>query len=138
MINRINIVVDEQTDMMDGHSNISIDNIRQITNGYVNNIVFNTIDKIDQKNRDSVFIELLKKLTHGGSITLKFINPESVAKRIRSSSLTGAGFTSCIKDIKSVWMQPEFLGLLSSISGFNLIKNIHEDIYSIVVISKST
>jgi hypothetical protein len=138
MINRINIVVDEQTDMMDGHSNISIDNIRQITNGYVNNIVFNTIDKIDQKNRDSVFIELLKKLTHGGSITLKFINPESVAKRVGSSSLTGAGFTSCIKDIKSVWMQPEFLGLLSSISGFNLIKNIHEDIYSIVVISKST
>ena len=138
MINRINIVVDEETDMMDGHSNVGIENIKQITNGYVNNIVFNTIDKIDQKSRDSVFVELLKKLTHGGSITVKFMNPESVAKRIKNSSITGAGFTSCVKDVKSVWMETEFLGLLSSISGFNLIKHIHEDIYSIIVISKST
>ena len=138
MINRINIVVDEQTDMIDGHSNVSIENVKQITNGYVNNIVFNTIDKIDQQDRDPVFVELLKKLTHGGSITLKFLNPESVAKRIKNSSITGAGFTSCIKDVKSVWMETEFLGLMSSISGFNLIKNIHEDIYSIVVIVKST
>ena len=41
MLNRINIVVEEPADNMDGHINIKIEDIDKVTNGYVNNILFN-------------------------------------------------------------------------------------------------
>ncbi len=137
MLNRINIVVEEPADNMDGHINIKIEDIDKVTNGYVNNILFNSIDKIDQKNRNITFITLLKKLTRGGSITMKFINPESIGKRIKSAGLSSEMFMSYVNNLKSVWMETEFLELISNMTDCSLIKHIHDDINSIVVISKN-
>ena len=122
---------------MDGHINIKIEDIDKITNGYVNNILFNSIDKIDQKNRNIIFVTLLKKLTRGGSITTKFINPESVGKRIKSAGLSSEMFMSYVANLKSVWMETEFLELISTMTDCSLIKHIHDDINSIVVITKN-
>ena len=44
---------------------------------------------------------------------------------------------STINNLKSSWMETDFLGLMSSLRGFVLSKHIHEDVYSIVVIEKS-
>ena len=137
MLNRINIIVEEPVDNMDGHINIKIEDIDKITNGYVNNILFNSIDKIDQKNRNIIFVTLLKKLTRGGSITTKFINPESVGKRIKSAGLSSEMFMSYVANLKSVWMETEFLELISTMTDCSLIKHIHDDINSIVVITKN-
>jgi hypothetical protein len=137
MISQINIVVDKEKDIVAGYSNIGIENISQITNGYVNNIVFTTIDKVDQENRDKVFMELCKKLSHGGSMTVKFLNPDSLAHKIKNGSMSGSTFSSLVNNVKSSWMETDFLGLMSSFNGFNLLKHVHEDIYSIVVIEKS-
>lgn len=137
MIHQLNIVVNPETDVLDGYSNIEIDNIPQITNGFVNAIVFTTIDKVVQQKRDEVFVDLLKKLTRGGSLSLRFLNPESICSKIKNGSCTGSSFASMVDSLKSSWMETEFLSLISSIPGIELIKHIHEDIYSIVVIEKS-
>jgi hypothetical protein len=137
MINQINIVVDKEKDIVTGYSNIGIENIFQITNGYVNNIVFTTIDKVDQENRNKIFMELCKKLNHGGSITVKFLNPDALAHKIKNGSLSSEGFSSLVNDLRSSWMESDFLGFVSGLNGFNLLKHIHEDVYSIAVIEKS-
>jgi hypothetical protein len=137
MIHQINIVVNPETDALDGYSNLEIDNIPQVTNGFVNAIVFTTIDKVVQKNRDAIFIELLKKLTRGGSLTVRFLNPESICHKIKNGSCSGLAFASMVDSLKSSWMETEFLSLVSSIPGFELIKHIHEDVHSIAVIEKS-
>jgi hypothetical protein len=137
MISQINIIVDKEKDVVAGYSNIGIENISQITNGYVNNIIFTTIDKVDQENRDKVFMELCKKLSHGGSMTVKFLNPDSLAHKIKNGSMSGSTFSSLVNNLKSSWMETDFLGLISSFNGFGLLKHVHEDIYSIVVIEKS-
>jgi hypothetical protein len=137
MINQINIVVDKEKDVVEGYSNVGIENIFQITNGYVNNIVFTTIDKVDQEHRDKVLVELCKKLTHGGSMTVRFLNPDALAHKIKSGSVSGSTFSSLVHNLKSSWMETDFLGLISGLNGFNLSKHIHEDVYSIVVIEKS-
>jgi hypothetical protein len=137
MINQINVVVDKEKDTVIGYSNISTENIFQVTNGYVNNIVFTTIDKVDQDNRNKIFMELCKKLNHGGSITVKFLNPESLAHKIKNGSLSSESFSSLINGLKSSWMETDFLGFVSGLNGFNLLKHVHEDVYSIAVIEKS-
>jgi hypothetical protein len=137
MINQINIVVDKEKDVVAGYSNVGIENIFQITNGYVNNIVFTTIDKVDQENRDKVLVELCKKLTHGGSMTVRFLNPDALAHKIKNGGVSGSTFSSLVHNLKSSWMETDFLGLISGLNGFGLSKHIHEDVYSIVVIEKS-
>jgi hypothetical protein len=137
MIHQLNIVVNPETDVLDGYSNLEIDNIPQVTNGFVNAIIFTTIDKVIQQNRDGIFIELLKKLTRGGSLTVRFLNPESICQKIKNGTCSGSSFASMVNNIKSSWMEIEFLSLISSIQGVSLIKHIHEDVYSIAVIEKS-
>lgn len=137
MIHQINIVVNPETDALDGYSNLEIDNIPQVTNGFVNAIVFTTIDKVVQQQRDAIFIELLKKLTRGGSLTVRFLNPETICHKIKNGSCSGSVFASMVDSLKSSWMETEFLSLISSIPGIELIKHIHEDVHSIAVIEKS-
>ena len=137
MIHQLNIVVNPETDALDGYSNLEIDNVPQVTNGFVNAIIFTTIDKVSQDKRDTIFIELLKKLNRGGSLTVRFLNPESICHKIKNGSCPGSAFASMVDSLKSSWMETEFLSLMSSIPGFELIKHIHEDVYSIAVIEKS-
>jgi hypothetical protein len=137
MINQVNIIVDKETDVVTGYSNIGVENIPQITNSYVNNIVFTTIDKIDQDNRDRVFMDLCNKLSRGGSMTVKFLNPEALAHKIKNGNVSGDTFSSLVHNLKSSWMETDFLGLMSSLRGFVLSKHVHEDVYSIAVIEKS-
>jgi len=137
MINQINIVVDKEKDVVTGYSNIAIENITQITNGYVNNIIFTTIDKVEQENRDKILLELCKKLSHGGSMTVKFLNPDALAHKIKNGNVSGGTFSSLVQNVKSSWMETDLLTLISGLNGFNLLKHVHEDVYSIVVIEKS-
>ena len=137
MINQMNIVIDKETDTVTGYSNVGLENISQITNGYVNNIVFTNIDKLEQDNRDKVFMELCNKLSRGGSMTVKFLNPEALSHKIKNGNVSGNTFSSLVHNLKSSWMETDFLGLISSLRGFVLSKHIREDVYSIVVIEKS-
>lgn len=137
MIHQLNIVVNPETDVLEGYSNLEIDNVPQVTNGFVNAIIFTTIDKVVQQKRDKTFIELLKKLTRGGSLTVRFLNPESICHKIKTGTCSGNSFASMVNGLQSSWMETEFLSLVSSLQGFELIKHIHEDVYSIAVIEKS-
>jgi hypothetical protein len=136
MIPQINIVVNNENEIK-GFNNVNIKDLEQITNGYVNNIVFTCIDEIEQDQRDRIFVSLLKKLSHGGSLTIKFLNPYAIAHKIKSGSMDGSGFASSIKNIKSSWTEPDFLSIAASGQGYRLIKFHNEDLYSIAVIEKN-
>lgn len=137
MIPQINIIVDSDKDEIKGYNNVNITDLEQITNGYVNNIICTCIDKVEQNDRDQIFTALLKKLSHGGSLTIKFLNPYSISNKIKSGSMDGNDFAKSVHNIKSSWTEPDFLSITASLPGYRLIKFHNEDLYSIAVVEKN-
>lgn len=137
MIHQINITVEDDKDSVDGCSNINVENLPQITNGYVQNITFTTLDKIPQNERNPIFIETLKKLARGGSLTIRFLNPENICHKIQFGTFSGEQFAALATNIRSSWTNSDFLSLIYSIPGFDVIKNMQDDVYSIAVIEKT-
>lgn len=135
MINQINITVDEK-DNISGQPNVLVDNINQLTNGYVKEIIFLSIDKTSQEKRNFYFIEAAKKLTHGGVITVKFLNPSLLAGKIKNNTISSQDFSSIVSQIKSCWMESEYMSTVSEMNGFHLLKHYYDDIYCISVIEK--
>lgn len=136
MINQINIVVDEKTDILNGYSNVAINDLEKITNGYVNNIVFTNIDKVPQQFRNPIFVSIVKKLSHGGKLTIKYINPHMIANRIKNNAMNGEQFASVTSNIRSCWSEPDFLSLMSGLEDCTMSKHYYDDIFCISVIEK--
>lgn len=137
MIQQINIVVDSEKDEIKGYNNVNVANLEQITNGYVNNIICTCIDRISQDQRDQTFVSLLRKLSHGGSLTVKFLNPYAICHKIKTGSMDGSDFAKSVNNIKSSWTEPDFLSITASVQGYRLVKFHNEDLYSIAVIEKN-
>lgn len=137
MIGQLNVVVDSSTDTIAGYNNIEIEKLPSITNGYVSDIVFTTLDKLDSDSRVKLFIESLKKITPGGQLTIKFLNLAAVASKIKSNHIDGIKFTQIISGLSSFWTESDFLDILSNIGGYRLIKILNEDLYIVATIEKN-
>jgi phospholipid N-methyltransferase len=136
MINSLNIVIND-SDFIEGSNNIKIQDINQITNGFVNNIVCYSLDSVSSESRNALFVELFKKLSPGGSLTVRFLNTFLLAKKIKNSNINGETFSRVVGNIRSAWMEGDLSGVLSSIENCQLNKLYSEDIYSIAVIEKN-
>lgn len=137
MIGQINIVVDNEQDTVQGYNNVPVADVASITNGYVQTIILTTLDKIGRNDRDSVFIECLKKLTVGGQLTVKFLNLMVLASRIKSSYINGNKFSEIVYGSKSFWTESDFMEIMAGIRDYKLIKIINEDLNIIAVIEKN-
>lgn len=137
MKSQVNIVVDASVDSVNGYENIDVDQLFSITNGYVESIVFTTLDKLSNTNRTKVFIESLKKLSPGGQLTIKFLNLITLASKIKTNHIDGPKFTDIIHTFNSFWTESDFLSIISSLNDYKLIKIINEDINIIAVIEKN-
>jgi hypothetical protein len=136
MIPQVNIItnIDEA---VQGYNNIDLEKLPQLTNGYVNTIICNCADKISKNTRNSLFMEMLKKLGPGGQLTIRFLNPILVCNKIKNGLVDGMGFADMVDGIKSSWTEPDFLAIISQIQGYQLIKLYSEDIHSVAVIEKN-
>jgi hypothetical protein len=137
MISQVNITVDDSKDTVPGYNNINIDQLSSVTNGYIQSIIFTTIDKLDNNNRSKKFVESLKKLAHGGQLTVRFLNLALLASRIESNYIDGLKFAELIRGLNSFWTESDFLGIISSINEYKLTKIVNEDLYIIAVIEKN-
>jgi len=136
MIQQVNMVIDKE-DFVVGYNNIGVDKLTQLTNGYVNSIVCNCVDKISEDTRNSLFMEMLKKLNHGGQLTVRFLNPILVCNKVKNGFVDGMGFSKMVDGLRSSWTEPDFLALISQLNGYSLIKMYSENIHTIAVIEKN-
>jgi len=136
MIQQMNIIASVD-DSVTGYHNVDLEKLPQITNGYVNTIICNCADRISKGTRNSLFMEMLKKLSPGGQITIRFLNPVLVCNKIKNGFVDGMGFAGMVDGLKSSWTETDFLALISQTNGYQLIKLYSEDIHSVAVIEKN-
>jgi hypothetical protein len=135
MIPQLNIITDTKK-IISGYNNVLVKNLNQITNGYVNTIICNCIDQLSSKERNNIFLEMLKKLNHDGQITIKFINPILIAHKVNNGFVDGMGFADMVSGINSCWTESDIFAILANLEGFRINKLYSEDIHSIIVIQK--
>jgi hypothetical protein len=136
MIQQVNIIV-SMDDNVAGYNNVDLEKLPQITNGYVNSIICNCTDKISKNTRNSLFMEMLKKLSPGGQITVRFLSPSLVCNKIKNGFVDGMGFAEMVDGLKSSWTETDFMTLISQLNGYQLIKLYSEDVHSVAVIEKN-
>ena len=136
MIQQINIVVDTN-DSINGYNNVNVEQLSQVTNSYVNSIICSCVDKIPRNTRNNIFSEMLKKLNHGGQLTIRFLNPILVSSKVKNGLVDGMGFSEMVDGLKSSWTETDLLAIISQLNGYQIIKLYSEDIHSIAVIEKN-
>lgn len=125
MIKHLNIVYDQNSNFKEGI--VTFSDLNQIVNGSVQNISCTCLDKIAYKERRIRFIDLVSKICMDGSLSLKFLNLDLLANKIKKNEINGEKFSEIISNINSIWDHAECTEFLSSLNKTVVIENLGFD-----------
>lgn len=137
MITNVNLVKTITADNPQGLNNISCDTLSQVTNGFVKHIDCLCLDELMIAERNQIFDTIISKLCIGGQLSLKMINLDLLANKIKKSDLTGEKLSAVLPNINSVWSDYETNYMINKYK--LLVKGMYYDnIYTIYQLEKTT
>lgn len=135
-MNRNIAIVTENQKSIDGYQNILINDIDNITNGYINDILCECLDLVDIQDRTPLLKKILTKIAFEGSATFKFINATVLSNRIIKNEIDSEKISHIVKSAQSLWTDSQISQIFGSIPNTTIEKNYIEHIYSIISIRK--
>lgn len=135
MINEINVISAAEQEVS-GYNNILVQNIPEITNGYVKSIICNCLDTLSFNDRNILFLELLNKLCINGVMSIKFVSLSLLPNKIISGDLTGQKISEILPTMNSCWSHNDFSELMISSKGYVISKLFNDYIYTVASIQK--
>ena len=136
MISEINIITDNRHEVK-GYNNILYSDIENITNGFVSNIIFTTIDFLEYETKFKTLTSALKKIAYGGSLVLKFMNPVLLASQIKNGTIDSEKLSKIVADMKSMGFVEEISSIVSQHPDLKINKLYNDNIYTIMHIEKN-
>lgn len=135
MIGSINLVVNDN-EKNPGLNNMTIQDLQDITNGYVKHIDFIYLDMLNLSDRYNVLKLILQKLSIQGTTTLKFINLDLLGLKINKGEVVSEKLSEILPSINSIWSDADIENIMAA---SNIIINNHyyDNIYSIITIIKT-
>lgn len=114
---------------------ITVDNLKNITNNYVKQIECLCLDEFTLTERNQLMAMLVQKLSIGGTLSLKFINLNLMSNKINKSELTGEKYSALLPNLKSCWSDQESMAAIQNMP--IVMKGLYYDnIYSIMSLEK--
>jgi len=135
MIKNLNIVDSINDSNPKNMNNVDLEQLKTITNGFVENIDCICLDLFDLKSRNELMVTMTQKLSSKGVIALKVLNLNLLASQIDKCGITGQKLSEILPQINSAWSDQECSDVISQL---NLkIKGMYYDyIYTIYQLEK--
>ena len=135
MIKNLNIVDSINDSNPKNMNNVDLEQLKTITNGFVENIDCICLDQFDLKSRNELMVTMTQKLSSKGVIALKVLNLNLLASQIDKCGITGQKLSEILPQINSAWSDQECSDVISQL---NLkIKGMYYDyIYTIYQLEK--
>jgi hypothetical protein len=136
MIKSVNVVYLIDKNNPEGLNNIDKDQLKNVTNNYIEHIDCTELDKFPISDRHDVFIACVQKLGIKGTVTFKFVNLDLLANKIEKAELTGQQYSKLLPDINSCWSHLEAMDAISQ-SSLQLNNMYYDHIYTILKLEKT-
>lgn len=134
---KINIIDnDNSKDEIEGYNNLPVEQIGSLSNGTCSEIICTILDKSKYDNRINTIINLYKKLSNLGFLTLKFINGTKLCKDVMKGNSNSRFISSIVSQSESIFLESDIIEIISQIEGAKIHKTYNDNYYSIVVIQK--
>ena len=135
MIKNLNIVDSINDSNPKNMNNVDFEQLKTVTNGFVENIDCICLDQFDLKTRNELMVTMAQKLSSKGVIALKVLNLNLLAGQIDKCGITGQKLSEILPQMNSVWSDQECDDVISQL---NLkIKGMYYDyIYTIYQLEK--
>ena len=135
MIKNLNIVDSINDSNPKNMNNVDLEQLKTITNGFVENIDCICLDQFDLKSRNELMVTMTQKLSSKGAIALKVLNLNLLASQIDKCGITGQKLSEILPQINSAWSDQECSDVINQL---NLkIKGMYYDyIYTIYQLEK--
>lgn len=132
----INFILDNSSQIK-GYDNILITNINTIINGYVDDILCECLDDLEEEIRLSVLNEIINKLAFEGKAVFRFVNATLLADRIIKNELDTKKLSSIIKNIKSLWSEYVIIDIFNSLPSIKVDNYYNENVNTVITVIKS-
>ena len=136
MIKHLNLVKNTVEQSPNGLNNVSYEDFKKITNSYVNHIDCSCLDEFDFETRKDVLVSCIHKLCIGGTLSLRFINMDLLANKIKKSEMTGKKYSEILPMLNSCWSEIEISDVISQ-TKLTINKMYYDNIYSIITLEKN-
>lgn len=132
---KINIITNDKEEI-DNYNNISIEQAKALSNGTCAEIMCTNLDKFPYDDRINAIVNLYKKLSNLGFLTLKFINGTKLCKDVSRGNSNSRFLSSVISESQSVFLESDIIEIISQIEGATIYKTYNDNSYLTVVIQK--
>lgn len=134
-MSKINIV-NTESDILEGYSNLNIDEVKNITNGTCSEIVCTVLDKLDFNSRMEMINILCKKIANLSFITFKFFNATKLCKDLIKGNINSAFLSKIVAENESLFIESDMIEIITQISNIGIHKIYNDNQYTVIVLQK--
>lgn len=134
-MNKINIVVTE-SDHIDGYHNLNIDDLSKVINGTCSEIICTVLDNYLYKDRITNIVNLCKKLSNSGFLTLKFLNATKICKDVAKGNAGSQFLSGIVSQCQSLFLDSDMIELVAQMEGIQIHKTYNDNTHVTVVLQK--
>lgn len=132
---KINVIFDD-SDKIEGYSNISAEQVSSLTNGTCEEIFCLTLDKYNYDARLNLIVVLCKKLSNLGLLTLKFINGTKICRDAFKGNATSRSLSSIVNQSKSIFFESDIHEIVAQIDNMIIFKTFNNNTEITTVLQK--
>lgn len=124
------------SDLVNEVDKVKIDNIESISNGSCSLVICDCLDTVSIADRLSITAELIRKLSIGGKIILKFLSIRSLSKLILSNQISIQDINNIFSSCQSVVDEDFFTQYLNQFDNLQYLENIYEGLFRQVTLER--
>lgn len=136
MNRNLNLVLNNNSPVLEGYANIPISDLDTVVNGYINNVVCEYLDHLPHIQRIPILGSIISKIAFEGSATFKMINATVLSQKILRNEINSEQLSNIISSIQSMWTESIIDSVFNNIQHITIQNHYIDNIYSIISVSK--
>jgi hypothetical protein len=136
-MNKYNIVLEKTTPSINNIENVTIEEFSNIISGTASYILCEILDNLTHEDRIKAIALMIKKISFGGEITLKFINLFKICKDLIKGNINSKSWSDIVEKSSSMFMESDILDIVSRIENIRVNKLYNSNNHIIIVLKKT-
>lgn len=136
-MSKYNLVLNENTPSINNINNVTLTELSGVVSGTAENILCEVLDGLTYDERLKAIGLMIKKLSFGGEITIKFINTYKLCKDLIRGDINSKSWSEIVENSKSMVVESDILEIVSKTDQIKINKIYNSNNHIIVVLKKT-
>jgi len=136
-MSKYNLVLNKDTPPINNINNVTLTEFSNVVSGTAENILCEILDGLTYEERLKTIGLMIKKLSFGGEITVKFINAYKICKDLIKGDINSKSWSEIVENSKSMFVESDILEIISKTDKIKINKIYNSNNHIIAVLKKT-